>query len=77
MCSIAWFATDARSGMAYLPSGFNDVSHASQRVATEFLGIVIANVSREFAPQWVPVARKLHIPKIMPAWWVPEHPQHP
>jgi hypothetical protein len=59
-------------GMAYLPNGFNDVSHAGQRMATEFLGIAIANISREFAPQWVPVARKLHIPKIVPSWWAPE-----
>ncbi len=64
-------------GMAYLPPGFNDASHAGQRVGTEFLDIVIANVAREFAPQWTPLARKLHIPKIVPAWWVPERPQHP
>ena len=59
-------------GMAYLPDGFNDVSHAGQRVGTEFLGITIANISREFAPQWAPVVHKLHIPKIVPPWWVPE-----
>jgi hypothetical protein len=59
-------------GMAYLPDGFNDVSHAGQRAGTEFLGIAIANISREFAPQWMPVARKLHLPKIVPPWWVPE-----
>jgi hypothetical protein len=64
-------------GMAYLPPGFNDASHAGQRVGTEFLGIAIANISREFAPQWAPIVRKLHIPQIVPAWWVPEHPQHP
>ena len=64
-------------GMAYLPPGFNDASHAGQRVGAEFLDIVIANVAREFAPQWTPLARKLYIPKIVPAWWVPEHPQRP
>jgi hypothetical protein len=61
-------------GMAYLPDGFNDVSHAGQRVGTEFLGLAIANLSREFAPQWAPVVRKLHVPKIVPPWWVPEGP---
>lgn len=61
-------------GMAYLPDGFNDVSHAGQRVGTEFAGLAIANISREFAPQWAPVVRKLHIPKIVPPWWVPEGP---
>lgn len=64
-------------GMAYLPPGFNDASHAGQRIGTEFLGIVIANVSREFAPQWSPLAKKLHLPKIVPEWWVPEQSHHP
>jgi hypothetical protein len=59
-------------GMAYLPDGFNDVTHAGQRVGTEFLGITAANIFREFAPQWAPVVHKLHIPKIVPPWWVPE-----
>jgi hypothetical protein len=58
-------------GMAYLPPSFNDASHAGQRVGTEFLGIVISNISREFAPQWLPIAQKLHLPKIVPSWWVP------
>jgi hypothetical protein len=62
-------------GMAYLPNGFNDISHAGQRTGTEFLGIAIANISREFAPQWAPVVRKLHIPKVVPPWWVPERAQ--
>ncbi|MBT9332041.1 hypothetical protein [Paracidobacterium acidisoli] len=64
-------------GMTYLPDGFNDAHHAGQRVGTEFLGIVIANISKEFAPQWAPVVRKLGIPKIVPSWWVPERAQHP
>jgi hypothetical protein len=59
-------------GMAYLPDGFNDVTHAEERTGTEFLGLALQNVAREFAPQWVPIARKLHIPKIVPAWWTPE-----
>jgi hypothetical protein len=59
-------------GMAYLPAGYNDVSHAGERMGTEFLGLAVQNVTREFAPQWVPIARKLHIPKILPAWWTPE-----
>jgi hypothetical protein len=58
--------------MAYMPDGFNDVSHAGQRAGTEFLGITAANIFREFAPQWAPVVHKLHIPKIVPPWWVPE-----
>jgi hypothetical protein len=63
-------------GMAYLPDGFNDASHAGQRMGTEFLGIAIANMSREFAPQWAPLTRKFHLPKIVPGWWVPEPSPH-
>ncbi len=60
-------------GMAYLPNGFNDASHAGQRVGTEFLDIAIANIAREFAPEWTPLARKLHLPRVVPTWWTPEH----
>jgi hypothetical protein len=56
-------------GMAYLPAGFNNISHAGQRAGSEFLGIAVANISREFAPEWVPIVRKLHIPQIVPPWW--------
>jgi hypothetical protein len=64
-------------GMAYLPDGFNDATHAGQRALSEFMMIGISNLAGEFAPQLAPIVRKLHIPKIMPAWWVPEHAQHP
>lgn len=64
-------------GMAYLPDGFNDPTHAGQRAASELGGEVIANIAQEFAPEWAPIARKLHIPKIVPAWWVPEHKAQP
>ena len=64
-------------GMAYLPDGFNDTTHAEQRALSEFIAIGISNIAGEFAPQLAPIVRKLHIPKIMPAWWVPEKPYHP
>ncbi len=75
--AVANFASAAAGGfvgMAYLPPGFNDVSHAGEHTASEFAGIAIANISREFAPQWEPIVRKLHIPRIVPGWWVPQHP---
>jgi hypothetical protein len=56
-------------GMAYLPAGFNNLSHVAQRARTEFLGIAVANISREFAPEWAPLVRKLHILQIVPPWW--------
>jgi hypothetical protein len=58
-------------GMAYLPHGYNDLTHAEQRVAFQFMSIAIQNVAAEFQPQWGPIARKLRIQKILPEWWVP------
>jgi hypothetical protein len=64
-------------GMGILPDGYNDATHAEQRMASEFLQIGIANVITEFEPQWGPWAKKLRIPKILPGWWVPEHQHRP
>jgi hypothetical protein len=59
-------------GMGILPNGYNDVTHAEQHMASEFLQIGIGNVITEFEPQWGPWAKKLRIPKLLPGWWVPE-----
>jgi hypothetical protein len=75
--NFAGAASGGFVGMAYLPDGFNDPTHAGQRTLSEFMMMGIANLAGEFAPQLAPIVRKLHVPKIMPAWWVPEHPQHP
>jgi len=60
-------------GRAYLPTGYNDLTHAEQRMTIQFAGIAFQNIAAEFQPQWGPVARKLHIQKILPEWWVPQH----
>ena len=60
-------------GMGILPHGYNDVTHAEQHMASEFLQIGIGNVLTEFEPQWGPWAKKLRIPKLLPGWWIPEH----
>jgi hypothetical protein len=60
-------------GMGILPNGYNDVTHAEQRMASEFLQVAIGNVATEFEPQWGPLAKKIRLPKILPAWWVPQH----
>jgi hypothetical protein len=60
-------------GMGILPNGYNDITHAEQHMASEFLQIGIGNVLTEFEPQWGPWAKKLRIPKLLPGWWVPEH----
>ena len=64
-------------GMGILPDGYNDATHADQRVASEFLQIAIGNIATEFEPQRGPWAKKLRLPKILPAWWVPQHPHQP
>jgi hypothetical protein len=60
-------------GTAYLPHGYNDMTHAEQRMAMQFTSIAIQNIAAEFQPQWGRVVRKLHIQKILPEWWVPPH----
>ncbi len=60
-------------GSAYLPHGYNDLTHAEQRMASQFMSIAIQNVAAEFQPQWGPIVRKLRIQKIIPEWWVPLH----
>jgi len=64
-------------GMGILPHGYNDITHAEQHMASEFLQIGIGNVVTELEPQWGPWAKKLRIPKLLPGWWVPEHQHHP
>jgi hypothetical protein len=63
-------------GMGILPNGYNDLTHAEQRMASEFLQIAIGNIATEFEPQWGPWAKKLRLPKILPAWWVPQQHAH-
>jgi hypothetical protein len=38
-------------GNTYLPSGFNDVTHAGQRATIQFGVFAAGNLFREFAPQ--------------------------
>jgi len=60
-------------GMSYLPAGYNDVTHAEQRMALQFETLALKNLAVEFEPQWGPLVRKLRIPKLIPEWWTPEH----
>jgi hypothetical protein len=74
--AVSNFASAAAGGfvgMGILPNGYNDVTHAEQRMASEFLQIAIGNIATEFEPQWGPLAKKIHLQKILPAWWVPQH----
>jgi hypothetical protein len=71
--NFASAAAGAFVGMGILPDGYNDITHAEQHMASEFLQIGIGYVLTEFEPQWGPWAKKLRVPKILPAWWAPEH----
>ena len=60
-------------GMSYLPAGYNDITHAEQRMAMQFGTLALKNLAVEFEPQWGPLVRKLRIPKLIPEWWTPQH----
>jgi hypothetical protein len=64
-------------GMAYLPAGYDTLSRASQRAGSELLSIGIRNLAQEFAPELAPVARWIHLPKVVPVWWTPAHSTQP
>ncbi|HZS25602.1 MAG TPA: hypothetical protein VFB76_00110, partial [Candidatus Angelobacter sp.] len=49
-------------GNAYLPDGYNDVSHAYTRSALALSGFLTSNLADEFHPEIVRIAHKLHIP---------------
>lgn len=60
-------------GMAYLPGGYNDISHAGSRAAIAFGSLAGQNVAREFAPDLFRLSRRLHLPfprLPIPEWWV-------
>ncbi len=54
MLALSNFAGAAAGGFvgnAYLPAGFNDVTHAGQRATIRFGTFAAGNLFREFAPQ--------------------------
>jgi hypothetical protein len=73
MLAVSTFTSAAAGsfvGMAYLPAGYNDASHAEQRMAGAIGGRAISNILTEFEPMWGPLARKIRIHKLLPEWWV-------
>jgi hypothetical protein len=75
--NLAGAAAAGFVGMGILPDGFNDVTHAQRRAVRGLESIAIRNIITEFRPEWAPVLRKIHIPRILPEWWTPQRPQHP
>jgi hypothetical protein len=53
-------------GVAYLPGGYNDLTHAGQRTANTLGGFVLSNVANEFCPEWGPIMNRMHLPFVHP-----------
>lgn len=49
-------------GTAYLPHGYNDVSHAVNRMGIEFGSLAVTNLAQEFTPEFRHLGRILHLP---------------
>ncbi len=73
--ALANFAGAAAGGFvpsAWLPDGFNDWQHGGQRMGSKFGGMVIQNITREFAPEIYRALHKGHLPfprLPVPEWW--------
>ncbi len=52
-------------GTAYLPHGYNDTSHALDRMGIAFSSIAISNLAQEFTPEFRQLGKKMHLPGIM------------
>lgn len=62
-------------GNAYLPMGFDNLTHAGQRSTNLFGGVVMQNISTEFAPELGHLMRRIHLPHVPlpPVWWTENH----
>lgn len=72
LSNFAAAASGGVVGMSYLPPGYNDITHAGQRMAMQMGTLALKNVAVEFEPQWGPLVQKLRIPKLIPEWWTKE-----
>jgi len=62
LSNFAGAASSGFVGMAYLPSGYDDVTHAYQHAATGMISFGVQNLAAEFYPEIARVARKMHLP---------------
>jgi hypothetical protein len=77
LSNFAGAAAGGFVGMSFLPEGHNDVTHAEQRALRGIETIAVRNIVTEFRPEWEPTLKKIHIPKILPAWWTPNRSSQP
>jgi hypothetical protein len=73
--AISNFTGAAASGFignAYLPAGFDNLTHAGQRSTIAFGGIAGQNVMQEFAPDLSHLLKKIHVSHLPmpPVWWI-------
>ena len=64
------------SGWPFCRKG-TTTSHAEQRALRGLEGAASRNLVAEFRPEWEPLLLKLHIQRILPAWWTSWQPHHP
>jgi hypothetical protein len=72
LANFAGLAAGSYVGMSYLPSGFNDVTHADQRLAVRLGGLAGSNLGAEFGPDLFHFAKQHHLPRPklpIPEWW--------
>jgi hypothetical protein len=73
LANFAGLAAGGYVGMAYLPTGFNDVTHADQRLAVQFGRLAASNLGAEFAPDIFRFLTEHHLPRPkipIPEWWI-------
>ena len=71
LSNFAGAAAGGFVGNAYLPTGFNDLTHAESRTALAFGTMAVKNIFSEYSPEIGKLARKIHLPKFpIPEWWV-------
>ena len=64
-------------GMALLPGHYGDVTHAEQRTLRGVGTVAVRNLVTEFRPEWLPILKKIQVPKILPEWWTPRRDRRP
>jgi len=63
LSNFAGAASAGFVGNAYLPSGYNDTSHAVVRTGIAFGSFALTNLAVEFSPELRRIGKTLHLPK--------------
>jgi len=71
LSNFAGAAAGGFIGNAYLPTGFDNLTHGGQRSAVAFGGLAAQNVMQEFSPELGHFLKKVHLPHLPmpPVWW--------